>query len=174
MRSVRKPLIVMAPKSLLRHPLAVSSLEEMTSGGFREVIDDPVPLDSPERVFFCSGKIYYDLHQRRQALQKFEIALVRLEQYYPFPYAQVEALLNNYRDIRQWCWVQEEPANMGAGSFVLPRLENLIGKPVRFIGRKSSASPATGFPPVYRQEQADILEQSVGPPPEAEGRSAVG
>ncbi len=169
LRSVRKPLVVMAPKSLLRHPLAVSSLEELVSGRFREVLDDPLPLEAPERVLFCSGKIFFDLHQRREALGKSDIALVRLEQCYPFPYAQVEALLGNYRDIRQWCWVQEEPVNMGAGGFVLPRLENLIGRPVRLVGRKASASPATGFPPVYRREQADIVEQAVGPPGAAQG-----
>ncbi len=161
----RLPLIVMAPKSLLRHPRAVSKVAEFTDDRFRPVLDDSASLeDPPYRVIFCSGKIYYDLLQRREELKAFDIGIIRVEQLYPFPRAEIEAVMNRYRDAKQWCWVQEEPANMGAWNFVWQRLEILAEAPFRYIGRKTSASPATGFPKVYRREQAAIIEEAIGPP----------
>jgi len=153
----------MAPKSLLRHPLAVSGLIDMLSGSFKEVLEDPDKLKTPGRILFCSGKIYYELLQRRRALKKFDTAVIRLEQFYPFPETQLKTIVGKYPKAKQFFWVQEEPENMGAWFFVRPRLENLIGKPVEYIGRKSSATPATGFPHIYRQEQAAVIEAAVGP-----------
>jgi 2-oxoglutarate dehydrogenase E1 component len=157
----RKPLIIMAPKSLLRHPLAVSKLSEMTTGSFQEVLDDPDPLNQAHRILFCSGKIFYELLQRRRQLKQLDTAIVRLEQFYPFPEMQLKNTAKKYRKARQFFWVQEEPENMGGWSFIKPRMEGLIGKQVEYIGRKASSSPATGFPHIYREEQAAIIETAV-------------
>ena len=159
----RKPLILMAPKSLLRNPLAVSDLKDMTSGSFREVVDDPDRLKSLRRILFCSGKIFYELLQRRRKIKNSDAAIVRLEQFYPFPETQLKTTLEKYRQARKYVWVQEEPENMGAWSFVRPRLEKIIGKSLEYTGRKSASSPATGFPNIYRKEQAAIIDDALGP-----------
>jgi len=172
LRPVRKPLVVMTPKSLLRHPLAVSSLDELSSGGFQEVLGDPENPKAPRKTLFCSGKLYYELAQRRRDLKKTDIALVRLEQLYPYPEAQLAALIKKYRRCKEWCWVQEEPANMGAWSFVRPRLEAALGGELRYVGRDAAASPATGYPHIYRRDQTAIVSSAVGPAP-ANGRSSV-
>ncbi len=158
----RKPLIIMAPKSLLRNPLAGSKLADLTAGSFQEVLEDPDPLNQPHRILFCSGKIFYELLQRRRKLKQRDTAIVRLEQFYPFPEIQLKNVAENYPKARQFLWVQEEPENMGGWSFIRPRMEKLIGKQVEYIGRKASSSPATGFPHIYRQEQAAIIETAVG------------
>ncbi len=160
----RKPLIIMTPKSLLRHPLAVSELADLTAGSFQEVIDDPDKLKNPRRILFCSGKIYYELLLRRRELKKQNSVIVRLEQFYPFPEEQLGKVIAKYPKVREFFWVQEEPANMGAWFFIRPRFAKILGKHVQYIGRKAAASPATGFPHIYRQEQAAIIEQAVGPP----------
>ncbi|MFO7554361.1 MAG: 2-oxoglutarate dehydrogenase E1 component [Desulfobacterales bacterium] len=160
--SFRKPLVIMTPKSLLRHPLAVSDLKEMTAGAFKEVLEDPDPVQSPRRILFCSGKIYYELLQKRREMKKTDTGIVRLEQFYPFPDAQLKAVIQKYKRARQFIWVQEEPENMGAWFFAGPRLEKLIGKPLAYIGRNAAASPATGFPGIYRKEQAAVTEQALG------------
>ncbi|OQY52066.1 MAG: hypothetical protein B6245_23920 [Desulfobacteraceae bacterium 4572_88] len=158
----RKPLIIMTPKSLLRNPLAVSPLSDLTSDVFREVIDDTtIHSASPRRVIFCSGKIYYELIHRREILGISDIAIIRVEQFYPFPREQLKSVIKKYEDVGQWCWVQEEPSNMGAWTFIRPRLEMLIGEPVKYIGRKPSPSPATGFANIYRQEQAAISDSAM-------------
>jgi len=160
---VRKPLIIMSPKSLLRHRLAISDLADLTSGSFKEVLDDPDKSKKTKRILFCSGKIFYELLQRRRDLKKLDIAIVRLEQFYPFPEEQLTALIKKYRQARQYLWVQEEPENMGAWFFIRPRLEKVLGKPIEYIGRKAAASPATGFPNVYKEKQAAIVDEAVGP-----------
>ena len=157
----RKPLIIMAPKSLLRHPLAVSDLKDITSGEFREVLEDPDPLKSVRRILFCSGKIYYELLQKRREIKKTDIAIVRMEQFYPFPENQFKTVIRRYKQVRQFIWVQEEPKNMGAWFFIRSRLENIIGKPVEYVGRNAAASPATGFPNIYRKEQTAVTEQAL-------------
>lgn len=158
----RKPLILMTPKSLLRHPLAVSTLADLTSGHFQEVLDDPATPESAKQVLFCSGKIYYELFQRREALETDDIAIVRVEQFYPFPKVLLEKIIAKYPQAEQYSWVQEEPKNMGGWSFIRPHLEELIAKPLNYIGRKVASSPATGFANIYRQEQAAIIEEAVG------------
>ncbi len=158
----RKPLVVMAPKSLLRHPLAVSDLGHMASGSFQQVLDDPDTLKNSNRVLFCSGKIFYELLQKRREVKKNDTAVLRLEQLYPFPESSLKNVIKKYRKARQYFWVQEEPENMGAWFFVRHRLEKLTGKPVGYIGRKASASPATGFPNVYRKEQNAVIQEAVG------------
>jgi len=167
-RNFRKPLILMAPKSLLRHPLAMSNLKDMTSGSFREVVDDPDRLKSVRRILFCSGKIFYELLQRRRKIKNSDAAIVRIEQFYPFPETQLKTAFQTYKQARKYVWVQEEPENMGGWSFVRPRLEKLTGKSFEYVGRKAASSPATGFPNIYRKEQAAIIDNALGPA-ESEG-----
>jgi len=156
----RKPLIIMTPKSLLRHPLAVSGIKDMSSVGFSEVIEDPDSVKSPHRILFCSGKIYYELLKKRRDMKKDDTAIIRLEQFYPFPETQLKAVIGKYKQVRHFIWVQEEPENMGAWFFVRPRIEGFIGKPLEYVGRNAAASPATGFPSVYRKEQTAIAEKA--------------
>ena len=162
-RSFRKPLIVMTPKSLLRHKAAVSPLEQLATGSFRELIDDPVESDRVRRVLLCSGKIYYDLVAKREEAQKTrEVAILRLEQLYPWPADQLKAAFNRYRSAREWVWVQEESQNMGAWTFVSPRLSELTGAPFQYVGRDASASPATGSHAVHEREQSELVEAAIG------------
>jgi 2-oxoglutarate dehydrogenase E1 component len=159
----RKPLVILTPKSLLRHPLAVSSLKDLEKGSFQQVIDDPEPPVKVRRVILCSGKIYYELFSRRRERGDDDIAIIRLEQYYPFPEKLLKDTLSKYKKTKEWFWVQEEPSNMGVWSFARNRLEELMKKNFRYIGRDASASPATGFPKLYRKQQEDILSTAVGP-----------
>ena len=158
----RKPLIIMTPKSLLRHPLAVSDLKEMTAGSFKEVLEDQDTVKSSHRILFCSGKIYYELLQKRREMKKADTAIVRLEQLYPFPEMQLKNVIQKYKRTRQFIWVQEEPENMGAWVFVRPRLEKLIGKSLEYVGRNAAASPATGFHGIYRKEQEAVTDKAIG------------
>jgi 2-oxoglutarate dehydrogenase E1 component len=160
--SYRKPLIIMTPKSLLRHPLAVSTIAELTSGEFREALDDPDAVTSARCVLFCSGKIYYELLQKRRELKKNDFAIVRLELFYPFPEKQIKTILQKYKKARRFVWVQEEPENMGAWHFLRFRLENIVGKPMEYVGRETAASTATGFPGIYRKEQAAVTNDALG------------
>lgn len=160
--SFRKPLVIMAPKSLMRHPKAVSLLDELSTGGFRPVLDDPTPPPTARHVLLCSGKIFYELLARRDQLKQKHIAVVRIEQLYPFPATQLKKILSGYRRAALWHWVQEEPENMGGWHFIRPRLEAVIGKQIGYIGRKAAASPATGLSHIARQEQAAIVDQAVG------------
>ena len=168
----RKPLIIMSPKSLLRHLLAVSTIDELSTGYFQEILDDFVSPESAKKLLFCSGKIYYELFQRRETLKDSEVAIIRIEQFYPFPESRLKQLLDKYSHIKDLFWVQEEPANMGGWSFIRPYLEELTKKTITYIGRKAAASPATGFANIYRQEQAAIVEEAVGPDPAKKDHSA--
>ena len=165
----RKPLILMTPKSLLRHPMAVSTLKEMTDGRFSPILDDANAAASAKKVIFCSGKIYYQLITRRQQINARGIAIVRLEQLYPFDETAVRAVIGRYKKATSWTWVQEEPENMGAWQFIRPRLSALLKKPLAYVGRNASASPATGFPKIYKMEQDGIVDRAVGPHNQAGG-----
>ena len=169
-RNFRKPLIVMSPKSLLRHKLVVSSMGEMgPDTHFRRVITeiDNLALDkNVRRIVICSGKIYYDLLQARRDAKIDDVAIVRVEQLYPWPGTSLYKQLNRYSNA-EVVWTQEEPANMGSWFFVYPRLLSMFDKldgvnkrPV-FIGRNAAASPATGFAKVHKQEQDEIIERSL-------------
>jgi len=159
-RRVRKPLVILTPKSLLRNPQAVSRTEELTRGGFQDVLYDPEKTDAVQSVLFCSGKIYYELIQKRDALQRPDVAIVRIEQYYPFPEEHLRQVMHRYPQAKTWKWVQEEPENMGAWWFVRPLLEGVLQQLLIYVGRKPSASPATGFPKIYRRDQDAILDQA--------------
>ncbi|MBL7850257.1 MAG: 2-oxoglutarate dehydrogenase E1 component [Cyclobacteriaceae bacterium] len=153
----RKPCIVFSPKSLLRHPAVVSPLKEFTSGSFQEVLDDTqVTAKDVKRLVLCSGKIYYDLLEAQAKRKTKDTALVRVEQLYPFPDKQLTALFKKYKDAKI-LWVQEEPANMGALSFIQRMLPSV---PMEFVSRKASASPATGYSKVHKMEQEKIVNQA--------------
>ena len=158
----RKPLILMTPKSLLRHPMAVSSLADLTRGGFTPVIDDPKAAASAKKVIFCSGKIYYQLIARQQQISAADTAIVRVEQLYPFPEQMLKKLVGRYKKATSWLWVQEEPENMGAWQFIRSRLGALVKKHLVYVGREASASPATGFPKIYKVQQDGIVDRAVG------------
>jgi 2-oxoglutarate dehydrogenase E1 component len=167
--SFRKPLILMTPKSLLRHPMAVSSLSDLAQGLFSAVLDDPENRASAKKVIFCSGKIYYQLIARRQQISEGDTAIVRLEQLYPFPEEALGKVIGKYPKATTWVWVQEEPENMGAWQYISPRLASLLKKNLDYVGRKAAASPATGFPKIYKMEQDGIVDQAIGPHNQAGG-----
>ena len=164
----RKPLVNMAPKSLLRHPKAVSSLADFgPKKHFRELIDDPMVSargnKKIKRVLLCSGKVYYDLAKYKQENKQDSVAIVRLEQLYPLPYGQLQDLLKRYAGA-EWVWVQEESRNMGAWSYVSDQFlfnEDLgANQQLRYVGRAASASPATGYKHVHEKEQQEIVEKA--------------
>jgi len=153
----RKPLVVMTPKALLRHPACVSSLNELTQGGFQEIIDDPhADPRKIRRVLFCTGKIYYDLLAYSQENQRKDVAIVRFEQLYPMPEPQLDAVYLRYPKA-EFYWVQEEPKNMGAWTYMLRFEQN---RSLKLISRKSSASPATGYAKVHEREQQGLVQQA--------------
>ncbi len=174
-RGTRKPLIIFTPKSLLRHPKGVSTLREFTSGGFNEILGDADGVDAGRvsRVVFCSGKVYYDLLAAREERRAGHVALVRVEQLYPFDSEQAADILARYSPTAEVVWVQEEPRNMGPWRFMREHLEPLIdatGREVLYIGRPESASPATGSGKRHQQEQAEILNDALTPGKVAETR----
>ncbi len=151
----RKPLIIFSPKANLRHPGSYSHKNEFLQGGFREIIDDNfAETEKVRKVLFCSGKIYFDLAERQEKENLKDIAIVRLEQLYPLPLKQLEELNRKYSQAT-WFWVQEEPLNMGAASFLQMNLKSIN---YGVISRQPSASPATGFAKVHKQEQEEIIE----------------
>ncbi|MHB1279113.1 MAG: 2-oxoglutarate dehydrogenase E1 component [Bacteroidia bacterium] len=156
-RNFRIPLVVMTPKSLLRSPQCVSGKAAFTSGGFQELIDDTfVEAKNVKRVLLCSGKIYFDLLTKQQEDKRKDVAIVRLEQLFPYPQKQIGAIRKKYPKA-EFAWVQEEPKNMGAWTFLLRWEENLT---LKVFARKSSASPATGFSKVHAKEQEEIIQNA--------------
>ncbi len=154
----RKPLIVFTPKSLLRHPQCVSTVEDFSKGGLQEIIDDSyVKAKDVKKVLLCSGKVYYDLLNKQQDDKRKDVAIVRVEQLYPLPDKQLSKILAKYKGAKQ-VWVQEEPMNMGAWTFLL-RWRDLFSD-ITCISRKSAASPATGYAAVHNQEQQEILDKA--------------
>ncbi len=149
----RKPCVNFAPKSLLRHPLVVSPISEITKGRFQEIIDDNHSGKSVRRMLLCTGKIYYDLLEEQQAKKIKDVVIVRVEQLHPFPKKQLDVLIKKYKN-PELIWVQEEPENMGYWTFLLRTLTDLK---IRLISRKASASPATGYAKVHKAEQAKIV-----------------
>lgn len=159
LRKFRKPLIVATPKSLLRHPSATSTADQLTNGGFQEVIDDmAVKAANVKRVAICSGKIYYELLAYREENKNKNVALIRLEQLYPLAEKEIKVVLGAYKNA-EICWVQEEPRNMGAWTFMLDNLSSLLEKPLKYIGRAAYASPAVGSPKRHKEEQQKIIAE---------------
>ena len=162
---MERPLVVMTPKSLLRLPAASSSVVDLTTGGFRPVIDDVEIQNAAgvEKIVMCSGKVYYDLAEARKKSEERRVAIVRLEQFYPFPAEAVRAMLERYPNSAQFVWAQEEPRNMGGWTFVEPRIESLLkeGQRPMYVGRTASASPATGSYSIHQKEQAQIVSEAL-------------
>jgi 2-oxoglutarate dehydrogenase E1 component len=158
----RKPMVVMTPKSLLRHPRAVSSLNEFSEGWFQPVIGDPtVETENVERVVLCSGKVYYDLLAHREEHKTDNVAIVRVEQLYPFREDLITEAIAPFKAAKEVIWCQEEPLNMGAWSFLFPLLHELLELPVRYVGRARSSSPATGSKHLHESEQADLVARAL-------------
>jgi 2-oxoglutarate dehydrogenase E1 component len=165
-RVYRAPLVIFTPKSLLRLPAATSLPEELSSGAFHPVLDDALAIQEPDRVrrvLLCSGKVYYDLLSEREARlgdAAGEVALVRLEELYPWPEHELTRVLQRYSGAERAVWVQEEPANMGPWTFVRERIQDMLhpGEKLAYAGRVPAASPATGSMRIHKQEQAALLE----------------
>lgn len=154
----RKPLVVMSPKSLLRHPRVISSIEELANGTFRPVIDDAnVNPEKVERLVFCTGKIYYELLAKKEELNAENVALVRLEQIYPLDMTSISAILDKYKNRKDFVWVQEEPENMGAWSFIL---RNFREQNIQVISPVPSAAPAPGSHKKFEITQEGIIDKT--------------
>jgi len=182
-RDFRKPLVLMSPKSLLRHPLAVSLLDELTEGHFQPVLDAP-PVAAAlaaagesqgkprepggngrgaERLVLCSGKIYYDLWERRQETDAFDTRIIRIEQLYPFPLESLQAVLNKYQGAKEVLWTQEEPENRGALRYFRDRFVKAFpDRRISLISRPASASPAVGSHRQHIAEQRELVDRALG------------
>jgi len=165
-RKMRRPLIVISPKSLLRNPKAVSSIESLTEGSFEYVIND-IHQDPElvEKIIMCSGKVYYDLESKREELGIQNIALLRVEQLYPFPYDTLEKFLKSYQNAKRFVWCQEEPSNQGAWFSHRHRLQivldRLNGNEIELISRKASAAPAVGLNKLHNQQQEALVNEAL-------------
>jgi 2-oxoglutarate dehydrogenase E1 component len=161
-----KPIILFTPKSLLRLPAASSPIEALSAGGFQVCLDDPEVADRGlvERVLFCSGKVYYDLRAEKEKRGEFKTALVRVEQLYPLPAERLKAILAGYPNAHRTVWVQEEPRNMGAWTFMLERAGEFLpaGRALAYVGRAASPSPATGNAAVHKRELEQFLAEAFG------------
>ncbi len=175
-RPLRKPLVVMTPKSLLRHPEAVSSLEELATGSFQRVLMDPAfvssnDIDEPrdpskvKRVLLCSGKVFYDLLAERRVRHAHDVAIVRVEQLYPTPLKQISDALSAFKNANEVVWVQEEPRNGGALTHMQNELvrNKVISGPLHYVSRPPSASPATGSQSSHKLEQRRVIEAAFSP-----------
>jgi 2-oxoglutarate dehydrogenase E1 component len=164
-RDFRKPLIIMTPKSLLRHPKVMSPLAELESAHFQEVLDDTRIKSAKDvtRIVFCSGKVFYELAEATAENQ--EVAVVRVEQLYPFPAKPIEAVLAKYKNASEIIWAQEEPQNMAAWTYIGPRIDSLLAQGVRtrYVGRPYSGTTAEGSAKAHAKEQARIVLEATGP-----------
>lgn len=154
----RKPCVIMSPKSLLRHPEVISPIGDFTKGGFKEVLDDEyADAKQVTRILFCSGKLYFDLLHEQQKSKRMDVAIVRIEQLFPFPENQIAAIRKKYKKCESVYWVQEEPENMGAWTYILRKYRHDIDQG---IFRPASASPATGYNKIHQQEQQEIVDKA--------------
>jgi len=164
-RPMRRPLVVMTPKSLLRHPLCTSTLEELASGTFQNVIGEIDDLDPKQvkRIVFCSGKVYYELLQQRRESNQTDVAIIRIEQLYPFPHEEVTKLLEQYAHVTDYIWCQEEPQNQGAWYCSQHHFWNAIpkGAQLTYAGREASAAPACGYPAMQKLQQAALIASAL-------------
>src|SRR6266536_967855 len=163
LRASRKPLVVLTPKSLLRLPGTRSTVEELTAGRFQEVLPDPSQPDPEKvrRVLLASGKVFYDLAKRRADADLENLALVRVEQLYPFPAERIRQQLDAYPNAERVLWVQEEPENMGAWGYLAARFERVLGARVEVASRDEAAAPATGSPSIHLRQQQRLLDRAL-------------
>ena len=158
-----RPLVIMTPKSLLRHPRAGASLAELSEGRFQRVIDDPTGrerADEITRLVLCTGKVYIDLQAETEAGHAVGVAVARVEELYSFPHDELRAVIGGYPALREVVWLQEEPQNMGAWSYISPRLRELLGRPISYAGRSESPSPAVGSMAIHRLQQEELVSNA--------------
>ncbi|GAA4895007.1 2-oxoglutarate dehydrogenase E1 component [Flaviramulus aquimarinus] len=158
-RDFRKPLIVFTPKSLLRHPKAVSSINELATGQFQEVIDDTIPSKSAKKLVFCTGKFYYELLSERESLEREDVALVRIEQLFPLHLDKIQAVINRYPNVEKYIWAQEEPKNMGAWSHMAQRMDLVK---LEVCSRSYSSVPAPGSSTRDKRRQRRVIDAVFG------------
>jgi 2-oxoglutarate dehydrogenase E1 component len=155
----------MSPKSLLRHPLAVSSMDELAEGVFHNVIDevDDISPSGVKRVVMCSGKVYYDLLEQRRKNEQTDVVIVRIEQLYPFPHEEIGQVASKYKHVKDWVWCQEEPQNQGAWYCSQHHFWSSLPKGAQLIyaGRDASASPAVGYISVHNQQQKALVDDAL-------------
>ena len=159
----RIPLILMTPKSLLRHPKVISTLEDLAKGSFRQVLDDSTDPEKIRRILLCSGKVYYDLLTRREEVGRDDTALIRIEQLYPFPCEMIKSCIERYSSSCDVIWVQEEPRNYGAWSYLHERFCSCIPNiRLSYLGRGESPSSETGSHKQYQAEQKKLVQDAIG------------
>ncbi len=165
LRPMRRPLIALTPKSLLRHRLAVNTLEDLAEGGFQPVIPeaDPITASEVDRLVFCSGKVYYDLLEKRREAELGNVAIARVEQLYPFPYTEMREVIASYPNAKSIVWCQEEPRNQGAWRATRHRIERVLqpGQILEYSGRPPSASPAVGYANQHIKEQNKLVSEAL-------------
>jgi 2-oxoglutarate dehydrogenase E1 component len=159
LRQQPKPLVIFTPKALLRHPMVLSPLKDFAQGSFEEFFDDPKNILQPKRILFCTGKIYFDLITERK---RDDIAIIRIEQLYPFHLEKFQKLVEKYKNAQELFWVQEEPSNMGAWSYIQPILQEMTDKQIRYVGRGSSAATATGSHALHKKQYAQMMQEALG------------
>jgi 2-oxoglutarate dehydrogenase E1 component len=164
---MRRPLVVISPKSLLRNPQAVSSIHELTDGFFQYVIDDCLEdQEKVEKVIMCSGKVFYDLSSKREELGIENAALIRIEQLYPFPYDTLEKILKTYKNAVKFVWCQEEPTNQGAWYNHRHRLQAVLDRmniknEIALVSREASSAPAVGLNKLHNQQQEALVKEAL-------------
>ncbi|MES2310061.1 MAG: 2-oxoglutarate dehydrogenase E1 component [Verrucomicrobiota bacterium] len=160
LRKTKKPLIIMTPKGLLRDKRCVSNIDELSTGRFEEILPDPTVTKNAKRVIFCTGKVFFDLQDYQKTNNVTDTAIIRIEQMYPLHTEKLKSIVAQHAKADQFIWCQEEPVNMGAWSFMEPRLRALFKKEIQYIGRDESSSPATGYHGVHELEQADLVQKA--------------
>ncbi|MEJ0000024.1 MAG: 2-oxoglutarate dehydrogenase E1 component [Verrucomicrobiota bacterium] len=160
LRKIKKPLILMTPKGLLRDPRCTSPIGDLATGRFEEILPDPAAPKTAKRVILCTGKIYFELAEHRKAEKIQDTVILRVEQLYPLHEKKVQALVASYGKVEKLVWCQEESANMGAWSFIEPRLRRTFGRDILYAGRESSASTATGSHAIHELEQRELINQA--------------
>ncbi len=159
-RKIKKPLIIMTPKGLLRDKRCVSTLEELSKGGFEEILPDPIVTKNAKRLLFCTGKVFFDLQDYQKTNNITDTALIRVEQMYPLHTEKLKAIATLHAKATEFIWCQEEPVNMGAWFFMEPRLRALFKKEITYVGRDESSSPATGYHSIHELEQAELVQKA--------------
>lgn len=164
-RPLRRPLVVMSPKSLLRHPLAVSPIEDLAEGFYHDVIDeiDDINPAKVKRVVMCSGKVFYDLLEQRRKNEQEDVAIIRIEQLYPFPQDEIDPIVEKYKHVKDWVWCQEEPQNQGAWYCSQHHFWESVpkGAKVTYAGRAASSSPAVGYLAIHNQQQKALVNEAL-------------
>jgi 2-oxoglutarate dehydrogenase E1 component len=161
LKTRKNPLVLFTPKMLLRYNECVSSLSDLSTGSFQEVIDDPNPSEAPRKLIFCCGKVYYELLAEKKNRKANDLAIVRIEQLHPFPRARVEEMVKKYGSAQQIVWLQEEHSNAGAWNYIRPLLSEILGekRPLQYVGRAASSSTAAGSHALHKKQQSAFMEE---------------